>query len=153
MDLILWRHAEAEEADVRDDDMERALTAKGERNADRMANWLDRRITNSTRVLVSPARRCQQTAKALQTKLRTVVSLGPDATAEDVLLAAGWPEAPEPTLVVGHQPSLGQVASLLLTGAEQPWTLKKGAVLWLRNRPRLEDGQVVLLAVQSPELL
>lgn len=153
MDLILWRHAEAEDADIGEDDMERALTAKGERHAERMANWLGRRIANSTRVLVSPSLRCQQTVKALQAKARTVATLGPDATAEELLLAAGWPEASEPALVVAHQPTLGLVASLLLTGVEQPWTLKKGAVWWLRHRPRIEDGQVVLLAVQSPECL
>jgi phosphohistidine phosphatase len=153
MDLILWRHAEAEEADVGEDDMKRPLTAKGERHAERMANWLGRRITDSTRVLVSPALRCQQTAKALQTKARIVVTLGPGASADEVLLAAGWPDASEPALVVGHQPTLSLVASVLLTGTAQPWALKKGAVWWLRHRPRMDDGQVVLLAVQSPECL
>lgn len=153
MDLILWRHADAETADVGEDDMKRALTAKGERHAERMADWLGRRITNSTRVLVGPALRCQQTAKALNSKARTVATLGPGATADAVLVAAGWPDAADPVIVVGHQPTLGLVASLLLTGVEQPWPLKKGAVWWLRHRPRIEDGQVVLLAVQSPECL
>lgn len=153
MDLILWRHADAETADVGEDDMKRALTAKGERHAERMADWLGRRITNSTRVLVGPALRCQQTAKALNSKARTIATLGPGATADEVLVAAGWPDAADPVIVVGHQPTLGLVASLLLTGVEQPWPLKKGAVWWLRHRPRIEDGQVVLLAVQSPECL
>jgi len=153
MDLILWRHAEAEEAAVGEDDLERALTSKGERHAERMANWLGRRITDSTRILVSPALRCRQTAKALQTKARVVAALGPGASVEDVLLATGWPDASEPALVVGHQPTLSRVASFLLTGTEQPWALKKGAVWWLRHRPRIDDGQVVLLAVQSPDCL
>lgn len=153
MDLILWRHADAETADDGEEDMKRALTAKGERHAERMADWLGRRITNSTRVLVGPALRCQQTAKTLNSKARTVATLGPDATAEELLIAAGWPDAADPVIVVGHQPTLGLVASLLLTGVEQPWPLKKGAVWWLRHRPRIEDGQVVLLAVQSPECL
>jgi phosphohistidine phosphatase len=153
MDLILWRHADAETADDGEEDMKRALTAKGERHAERMADWLGRRITNSTRILVGPALRCQQTAKTLNSKARTVATLGPDATAEEVLIAAGWPDAADPVIVVGHQPTLGLVASLLLTGVEQAWPLKKGAVWWLRHRPRIEDGQVVLLAVQSPECL
>jgi len=37
MDLILWRNAEAEEGAR---DLERRLTAKGRRQADRIALWL-----------------------------------------------------------------------------------------------------------------
>jgi phosphohistidine phosphatase len=153
MDLILWRHAEAEDAASGEDDLARALTAKGERQAARMAEWLNRRLAHSTRMLVSPARRCQQTAKALGRKFRTVDAVGPRTTARELLIAAGWPGAVEPVLVVGHQPTLGRVASLLLTGVEQPWAVKKGAVWWLRRRARLDDGELVLHAVQSPDAL
>jgi phosphohistidine phosphatase len=59
MDLILWRHAEAQDARDGQGDLERALTTKGERQAERMAQWLTRRLGASTRVLVSPAQRCQ----------------------------------------------------------------------------------------------
>ena len=153
MDLILWRHAEAEEADPGENDLERALTSRGERQAERMAEWLNRRMTHSTRILVSPALRCQQTAKALGRKGRTVATLGPGASADDVLAAAGWPKASTPVLVVGHQPTLGLVAATLLTGAPLPWTMKKAAVWWLRHRPRDDDGEVVLQAVQGPDWL
>lgn len=153
MDLILWRHAEAETAEVGEDDMKRALTAKGERHAERMADWLGRRMAHSTRVLVSPALRCKQTAEALGRKTRIVSALGPGATVEELLVATGWPDATEPVLVVGHQPTLGLVAAILLTGIEQAWPIKKGAVWWLRHRPRVEDGRVVLLAVQTPDCL
>jgi len=152
MDLILWRHAEAiESAGV--DDLERRLTAKGERQADRMAEWLNRRLAHSTRIVVSPALRCQQTAKALGRKFRTVEAVGPGASVEALLVAAGWPDASEPVLVIGHQPTLGLAASLLLIGAETPLTVKKAAVWWLRHRPRVDDGGVVLQAVQSPDFL
>ena len=151
MDLILWRHAEAEDADA--DDLSRSLTPKGERQAARMAEWLNRRLAHSTRTLVSPARRCQQTAKALGRKFRTVEAVGPGASARELLIAAGWPDGAEPVLVVGHQPTLGLAASLLLTGAEHALTVKKGAVWWLRLRPRVDDGHIVLQAVQSPDCL
>ena len=59
----------------------------------------------------------------------------------------------EPVLVVGHQPTLGQVAALVLTGQPLPWAVKKGAVWWLRTRDREGDEQVVLQAVQSPDCL
>jgi len=153
MDLILWRHAEAEDAAAGEDDLERALTAKGERQAKRMAEWLNHRLTHSTRIIVSPALRCQQTAKALGRKFRTVTAIAPGASAEELVAACGWPDAAQPVLVVGHQPTLGMAAALLLAGAPQPWAMKKGAAWWLRHRPRSDEGQIVLHAVESPDSL
>ena len=153
MDLILWRHAEAFELNEGRDDMDRALTAKGERQAHRMADWLNQRIAHSTRILVSPAVRCQQTAKALGKKFKTLPELGPDGNGEALLKAARWPDASEPVLIVGHQPALGLVAAYLLTDQPQPWTIKKGAVWWIRGRNREDTEQVILQAVQAPDLL
>ena len=39
-------------------------------------------------------------------------------------------------LVVGHQPTLGEVAATLLVGSAQPLSVKKAAVWWLRQRER-----------------
>ncbi|HEY4959194.1 MAG TPA: histidine phosphatase family protein [Caldimonas sp.] len=151
MDLILWRHAEAEDAGPRDDDLQRRLTARGERQAERMAEWLNQRLAESTRIVVSPAVRCQQTAAALGRKFRSEAAIGPGANVDALLKVAGWPDAAHPVLLVGHQPTLGLVAAHLLTGNRQPWTVKKGAVWWLRLRPRDDDGEVVLQAVQAPD--
>jgi phosphohistidine phosphatase len=154
MDLILWRHAEAVELpEGQGDDLDRALTSKGERQAQRMADWLNRHLAESTRILASPARRTQQTAQALGRKFRTVPALAPGAAPEALLQAARWPHAGEPVLIVGHQPTLGLLAAQLLAGAAQPWTMRKGAVWWLRLRSRDERAQVVLQVVQSPEWL
>ena len=153
MDLILWRHAEAFEMRELDEDLQRALTPKGERQAQRMAEWLGQRLAHSTRILVSPARRCQQTAKALDRKFKTLNELAPDSNGEALLKAARWPDASEPVLIVGHQPTLGLVASYLLSELPQPWTLKKGAVWWIRGRNREDLAQVVLQAVQNPDCL
>ena len=151
MDLILWRHAEAvpERPDL--PDLDRPLTTKGERQAARMADWLNHRLAHSTRILVSPALRCQQTAKALGKSFKTVEAIRPDVAPESVVAAARWPEANEPVLVVGHQPTLGQVAALLLTGQSQPWAIKKGAVWWLRSRDRENGAHVVLHLVTGPD--
>ena len=115
-----------------------------------MAN---QRLAHSTRIIVSPAVRCQQTAKALGKKFKTLPELAPDGNGEALLKAARWPDASEPMLVVGHQPMLGFVASYLLSGQPQDWTIKKGAVWWVRGRNREDREQVILQAVQSPDCL
>ena len=157
MDLILWRHAEALAQQPGQGDLERALTTKGEQQAKRMAQWLNRHLPESTRIVASPALRCQQTASALGRKFRTVAEVAPDVDPRNLLRAARWPEGSEPVLLVGHQPTLGLVASLLLTGASLPWTVRKGAVWWFRQRDGLGDGEVgsevVLHAVQAPDCL
>ena len=153
MDLILWRHAEAHLIKEGQNDLQRSLTAKGERQAARMADWLSQRLAQGTRVLVSPAVRCQQTAKALGKNFKTLDALAPDASGEALLKAARWPDSPDPVLVIGHQPTLGLVAAHLLAGTPQPWSIKKGAVWWLRYRDRDGDAQVVLQAVQAPDCL
>ena len=153
MDLILWRHAEALDMREVQDDLDRALTGKGERQAQRMATWLNRQLPSSARVLASPARRCQQTAAALERKVKTVPALAPDGTVEGLLHAVRWPDAKEPVLVVGHQPVLGLCAAYLLSSQPQGWSVRKGAVWWLRAREREGVLQVVLHAVVSPELV
>ena len=153
MDLILWRHAEAFEMREEGDDLARSLTPKGERQAQRMAEWLNQRMAHTTRILVSPALRCQQTAKALGKKFKTSPELAPDGNGEALLKAVRWPDGSEPVLVIGHQPTLGLVASFLLTEMPQPLTIKKGAVWWIRGRQREGESQVVLQAVQAPDCL
>ena len=149
MDLLLWRHAEAHPAREGQSDLDRSLTTKGERQARRMAEWLNAKMAHSTRILVSPARRCQQTAQALERSFRTVETLAPDAPVVAMLDAARWPRSAEPVLIIGHQPTLGLVAATLLCGEAQPWAVRKGAVWWLRRRER--DGGTVLHAVQPPD--
>jgi phosphohistidine phosphatase len=150
MDLILWRHAEAEPGTP---DMGRRLTAKGVQQADRMAKWLDRHLPATTRILSSPADRAQQTALALKRKFRVVPELAPDASAAAVLAAAGWPDVREPVLIVGHQPTLGEVAALLLTAEEASWSVRKGAVWWISSRVRNGVPSTVLKVVIGPDLV
>jgi phosphohistidine phosphatase len=103
MDLIFWRHAEAYEPLEGQDDMSRTLTPRGEKQAKRMAEWLDRQLPEGVRVLVSPAQRTLQTAMALDRKYKVREELAPNAEPNQVLLAAGWPDAKMPILSVGHQ--------------------------------------------------
>ncbi len=153
MDLILWRHAEAEIIQPGQDDLQRALTTKGERQARRMAAWLNQRLAATTRVLTSPALRCRQTVEALGREARVVPGIAPDVPLANLIEAARWPRASEPVLICGHQPTLGQLTAHLLAGVEQDWAVKKGAVWWLRWRQRDGEPEVTLHAVQAPDAL
>ena len=153
MDLILWRHAEAVDATLRMSDAERALTAKGERDAKRMAKWLNDRMPDDALILVSPAQRTQQTASALQRKFATVDVVGTSAEPADILKAAHWPHAAHTVLIVGHQPTLGGVVSLLLTGGDDGQSVKKGAVWWIEGRRRGGHEHAALRAMMSPDML
>ncbi len=151
MDLILWRHADALDAEDGVEDLERPLTARGERQAARIATWLNQHLPATTRILVSPAQRAQQTAAALDRTFKTVAALGPDGSVTGLLACARWPDAKEPVIVIGHQPTLGLAAAYLLAGVAQPWSVKKGAVWWLRRRQRDAGDETVLVAVRGPE--
>ncbi len=108
MDLILWRHAEAFEQAPDGDDLARTLTPKGEKQAQRMAAWLDRQLPEGARIVSSPAVRCEQTARALGRKFTRSDDLGPEATPQALLSLARWPKYKGSVLLVGHQPVLGQ---------------------------------------------
>ena len=150
MDLILWRHAEAVDWVP---DLARELTPKGHRQANDLAKWLRQRLPKGTVILVSPAARAQQTAQALTSDFKTVKDLSPGASPEAVLSAAGWPEQSGAVLVVGHQPALGEVAALLLSGEPGEWSIKKGGVWWLTYRDRGDQAEVQVKAVMSPDLV
>ena len=153
MDLIFWRHAEAEDWTEGCDDIERALTNRGEKQAKRMAAWLDRQLPEGTRIVCSPARRCEQTAQALGRKYKLRSELAPGTTADALLEVVGWPNGKSVVLVIGHQPSLGQAISLLLGLQQDSCPVRKGAVWWIRSRERDGDVQTVVVTVQAPELL
>lgn len=152
MHLILWRHAEAEDGA---DDLARRLTARGRKQADHVARWLRPRLPERFAVIASPAVRTRTTAEALEVPFSLDERLAPGVDAAEVLAACGWPEGIEKSggtvVVVGHQPTLGRVASLLLAGQESDWSVRKGALWWLSTREREAHGQVVLRAVIGPD--
>jgi len=146
MDLLLWRHAEAEDGSP---DAARKLTKHGRDQARRVAAWLKPRLPKRCEILVSPATRAQETAAALGAKFATSEAFGTGTTAADVIEAAGWPTRAKAVLIVGHQPTLGRVAATLLSGEEADWQFAKGSVWWLRYA----DGETRLFAVVHPKLV
>ena len=150
MELILWRHAEAVDSSP---DMTRELTAKGRLQAQKMAVFLQQHLPADTRILVSPATRTRQTVAAFTEKFTIVNSLAPNASAYTILQAARWPQSADPVLIVGHQPTLGAVAALLLGSAESSLSIKKGALWWFSRRERDDAAQTTLRLVITPEML
>ena len=146
MDLILWRHAEAEDGSP---DAARKLTKHGREQAKLVAAWLKPRLPKRCDVIVSPAARAQETASPLGRRFRTDAAVGTNADAAGLIAAVGWPDRQAATLVVGHQPTLGRVAATLLSGAEADWHMAKGSVWWLRHI----DGETRLFAVIHPKLV
>ncbi|MFN0162823.1 MAG: SixA phosphatase family protein [Burkholderiales bacterium] len=153
MNLILWRHAEADDGS---NDMKRELTRRGLKQAAAMADWLRIRVPEDAALLASRATRSQQTAASLSSHFAVVKSLDPDRGVEDLIAAVDWPHGgaeSRTVIAVGHQPTLGRVAALLLGGHEDDWAIRKGAVWWFSNRTRGEETRTILRAAILPELL
>lgn len=151
MDLIVWRHAQAQDPSECGDDLERRLTARGQKDAARIGRWLDRHLPDDTRILVSPAARCEQTAQALRRTYRICPELAPGATPGGMLALAQWPAATAPVLLVGHQPALGALVALLLGISAPSLSIRKGALWWLRHGTRAAEERVIVHAVMNPD--
>lgn len=150
MDLILWRHAEAEEGS---NDLARGLTRRGQKQASDMAAWLRPLLPENYRLLASQAKRSQQTAAVLSKHYQVLPALNPDASADAILRALDWPNLNRPIVLVGHQPYLGQIAAKLLSGEDQFWPVKKAGIWWLQYRVRHNVAQTILKASLSPSLV
>ena len=152
MQLILWRHAEAE--DDAPSDQARRLTNKGHKQAAKMATWVKAQVGSGIkhwRVIASPAVRAQQTAEALHLPFETIDAIAPDASADVVLRAAHWPQGKANVIVVGHQPTLGMVAAYLINGVDGYVQVKKGAMWWFERRENEGKSQAVLKGMASPD--
>jgi phosphohistidine phosphatase len=121
--LLLIRHAQAADAPV---DRDRPLTAQGARNAAAIGSWLRRGGFGPERVLVSPALRARQTWERAAASL--AIDVAPDVedrlyenTLESVLATiTETPEDVQTLVVVGHNPSVGELAFSLDDGGGDP---------------------------------
>ena len=144
MDLLLWRHADAEDGTP---DLQRELTAKGRKQAARVAEWLREHLPEGFEVISSPAARARQTAEALKADMKIDNSLAPGASVQAIVKAAGWPSRGGAVALVGHQPDFGEAIAYLVSGRESGWRLEKAAFWWVAGQP------VIVKAVLSPDLL
>ena len=119
-----------------------------------MADWLRHHAPEGATLLASRALRSQQTAAALTSRCKIARGLDPGRGVEELLAVVEWPEGGGDSgcvIAVGHQPTLGRTAALLLGGAEADWTIKKGAIWWFSNRVRVGETQTVLRTVLAAE--
>jgi len=118
--LLLVRHAKADDGRV---DIERSLTGKGARRAAAIGTWLETANLVPDRVVVSPARRAAETWERAASALapapgRPIVDPRIYDNTVEALLAVirETPEDLRTVAVVGHNPSIGELAAALDDG-------------------------------------
>jgi phosphohistidine phosphatase len=121
--LVLVRHARAADGPV---DADRPLTERGARHAAAIGAWLEQAGCVPDRVLVSPARRAGQTweraGERLVQAVRPIVDTRIYDNTVEALLAAirETPDDVQILAVVGHNPSIGELAAALDDGQGNP---------------------------------
>ena len=152
MDCVLLRHGLAVERDEWEGaDADRPLTERGAKRVMQVAAGLSRLDVQPTHVWSSPLIRAIETAKMVHRSLRVrsvvriVDALLPDAL-PDRLLSILHDLPPEScVLSVGHEPQLGMVASLLLTGkSSMAFPFKKAGACLIELSTPVKPGRGVL---------
>ena len=159
INLFIWRHAEAEDLSP---DLARPLTAKGQKDAARVAKALAKKLDEKSCIVCSPSVRTKQTVEPLVARISLEVTidqrLAPGADVDDVLDVLEHTittcNDDGPTIVlVGHQPWVGQLARRLLTDSRGDLSVKKAAAWWLVRRSRDGSTEWTLRAVLDPDLV
>lgn len=156
MDLILVRHAIAEDPQPDKPDAAREVTRRGRRRFRGCVQGMAEIGLRLDRVVHSPILRAVQTADYLRpildgdTEVTDLLAQPPG----DALLELLAPYAEARVALVGHEPWLGELASLLLTGkrnASGNLPFRKGGVAWLDGDP--VPGEMSLRAFLPPLVL
>lgn len=151
MNLLIWRHADAAPGEP---DAARPLTVKGINDARKISRWIKEHVPGPYLVLCSPAQRTRQTAAALDVGYDVLEALAYDReTSANVLTSTGWPAATGTVILVGHQPFLGRLNAMLLTGQERNMAMERGSLWWFSSASQENAQTGALLAVISPNLL
>ena len=154
MDLYLMRHGIAMDREdwLGRPDHERPLVPKGEARVDRVARGLAALGVRFTYLGTSPYVRSMQTAErvarvfGMKDRLRVVEELACGVDAESLVAFLSREVAPgDDALLVGHEPDLGSLVSLFVTGEPSgEFRMKKGGVAKLSMRA-LEVGRCARL--------
>jgi phosphohistidine phosphatase len=137
MRLYIIRHAHAVDAD---EDRMRPLSSRGIAQIRALAEFLHRGAAFApVEIWHSSLLRSRQTAESLKARmgLAAPLTLMPDLEPEDDprAVARRVKASSHPIAIVGHEPHLSALASLLVTGHAEPpvFLMKKGSVLALEG--------------------
>ncbi len=151
MMLYIMRHGLAEEPTPKGDDSARKLTDKGADKIRKAAAGMRASGLAFNLILTSPAIRAAQTAEIVAAELggpkpKAVPELSTGASPANALEALGKQRLPESVLVVGHEPTLSRMASLMLTDSTESVgiSLKQGGVIALEFPDRVESAAAKL---------
>jgi phosphohistidine phosphatase len=136
MDLFILRHAIAAEPGEFKNDFERALTPDGEQKLRRVTKAMRNLQLSFDLIISSPYVRARETAEivaaalALGKKVQLWETLGADGNARELIAEVrALSPAPESILLVGHEPYLSSLVSLLVCGSTKACvTLKKSGL-------------------------
>jgi phosphohistidine phosphatase len=147
MMLFIMRHGLAEEPTPKGDDSARKLTAKGSAKIRKAAAGLRAAGFAFNMILTSPIPRAMETAELVAKELggpkpKTVPELATGIAPAGLLEALIKLKLPESVLIVGHEPTLSRLASLMLTGSSESAgiKLKQGGIIALEFPDRTEGG-------------
>ena len=152
MDLYVLRHGLADRRSrvKYPDDSERPLTRKGVRRLRRQVRGMNAIRLRPELVVSSPLVRAMQTAEVVLEGVRGVgplevsEALAPWSDPRDILMELDDEKGPDlrSVMVVGHEPHLSRLVSLVATGSDDSIIrLKKGTLCRLRTHPLAFDGR------------
>lgn len=152
MNLFLLRHAIAEEIQPGQRDSDRRLTSKGKKRFRPVVRAMGTLGIEPDALLSSPWRRSMETAELLR-------PLGVAPQPLEYLARAPSDELLREirganVVLVGHEPWMGELASLLITGTvdrADAFAFKKGGLLWLEGT--LETRRFAVRACMPPKWL
>ena len=151
MMLYIMRHGLAEEPTPKGDDAARKLTEKGTEKIRKAAAGMRVSGLAINTILTSPATRAAETADIVASELggpkpKTLPELSTGASPAAALEALGKQRLPESVLIVGHEPTLSRMASLMLTDSSESVgiRLKQGGVIALEFPDRVESAAAKL---------
>ncbi len=135
MDLFLLRHGIADDAGPGVSDASRPLTDEGKRKLRQVLGAALEAKVAPTVILSSPLKRTMQTAELVREVLQLKVditpapALKPGTTVEKVWDEIRLFKGEEAVLVVGHNPTLSELAGYLLGSPNLQVDFKKGALM------------------------
>ena len=162
MDLYLVRHAIAFDADpiTWPDDSARPLTPDGEKRFRRAARGLGELVSTVDLVLASPFVRAWRTAEILRKDAGwpapvECAALEAGRSGTEVLHALQAHSTLKSVALVGHEPSLHELASYLLTAdtGHAQVEMRKGSVARLALDEALRPGSARLIWLLPPRVL